>query len=307
MAEDKLYQAEYVGSGTFKISKPKRKKIKCGSRKSGTRAAARASKPARAAPSRSAPSPFNSRAMKITELVLHPIAIADPPLRSSYGLHAPFALRTDRGIEDGLRPHRHSAKPTAAMGRWPGWKRCAPRVTGMDPFQLAGLWRDLSREAEHAMASAPGGRIADLSGAGRESARPPRAHFRGHRDRLPRPDRQGHRQAGLRRDRRTRARRSQLLRLPVLQARRRRRHGRRRARGRVRRGAVGRGVRARVQADDRAVRLPRDQAEGRRARSGRSRSKASARCAASSARSIPCASIPIARGAWTPRSRWAAR
>ena len=32
--------------------------------------------------------------MRITELVLHPIAIADPPLRSSYGLHAPFALRT---------------------------------------------------------------------------------------------------------------------------------------------------------------------------------------------------------------------
>ena len=28
LAEDKLYQAEYVGSGTFKISKPKRKKSK---------------------------------------------------------------------------------------------------------------------------------------------------------------------------------------------------------------------------------------------------------------------------------------
>ena len=28
MAEDKLYQAEYLGSGTFRISKPKRKKIK---------------------------------------------------------------------------------------------------------------------------------------------------------------------------------------------------------------------------------------------------------------------------------------
>ncbi len=28
MADDKLYQAEYVGSGTFKISKPKRKKNK---------------------------------------------------------------------------------------------------------------------------------------------------------------------------------------------------------------------------------------------------------------------------------------
>ncbi len=32
--------------------------------------------------------------MLISEMVLHPIAIADPPLRSSYGLHAPFALRT---------------------------------------------------------------------------------------------------------------------------------------------------------------------------------------------------------------------
>ena len=28
LAEDKLYRAEYLGSGTFIISKPKRKKIK---------------------------------------------------------------------------------------------------------------------------------------------------------------------------------------------------------------------------------------------------------------------------------------
>jgi len=28
LADDKVYQAEYVGSGTFKISKPKRKKNK---------------------------------------------------------------------------------------------------------------------------------------------------------------------------------------------------------------------------------------------------------------------------------------
>jgi hypothetical protein len=28
LAEDKLYKAEYVGSGTFLISKPKRKKTK---------------------------------------------------------------------------------------------------------------------------------------------------------------------------------------------------------------------------------------------------------------------------------------
>jgi hypothetical protein len=28
LAEDKLYKAEYLGSGTFNISKPKRKKTK---------------------------------------------------------------------------------------------------------------------------------------------------------------------------------------------------------------------------------------------------------------------------------------
>jgi hypothetical protein len=28
LSEEKLYQAEYLGSGTFAISKPKRKKIK---------------------------------------------------------------------------------------------------------------------------------------------------------------------------------------------------------------------------------------------------------------------------------------
>ena len=28
MADDKLYKAEYLGSGTFVISKPKRKKVK---------------------------------------------------------------------------------------------------------------------------------------------------------------------------------------------------------------------------------------------------------------------------------------
>jgi len=32
--------------------------------------------------------------MKIADFRIHPIAIADPPLRSSYGLHAPYALRT---------------------------------------------------------------------------------------------------------------------------------------------------------------------------------------------------------------------
>jgi glucarate dehydratase len=37
--------------------------------------------------------------MRITDLRIHPIAIADPPLRSSYGLHAPYALRTILELE----------------------------------------------------------------------------------------------------------------------------------------------------------------------------------------------------------------
>ena len=43
--------------------------------------------------------------MKISALKLHSIAIADPPLRSSYGLHAPWALRTIVEIEtdDGIK------------------------------------------------------------------------------------------------------------------------------------------------------------------------------------------------------------
>lgn len=42
--------------------------------------------------------------MKIVDLRVHSIAIADPPLRSSYGLHAPYALRTilELQSEDGI-------------------------------------------------------------------------------------------------------------------------------------------------------------------------------------------------------------
>ena len=46
---------------------------------------------------------------------LHPVAIADGPLRSSYGLHAPYALRTivELKTTDGLT----GISRTAGMGR----------------------------------------------------------------------------------------------------------------------------------------------------------------------------------------------
>jgi len=95
--------------------------------------------------------------MRITELVLHPIAIADPPLRSSYGLHAPFALRTvvELKTDSGLTG---ISETYGGDGPLAGLEAVRSRVTGMDPFQLAGLWRDLGAQAEHEIASAPGGR-----------------------------------------------------------------------------------------------------------------------------------------------------
>ena len=95
--------------------------------------------------------------MLITNLILHPIAISDPPLRSSYGLHAPFALRTivelqtDSGIT-GISETYGGDGPLAAL------EAVRHRVTGMDPFRLAGLERDLSREAAGSQAGTPDGR-----------------------------------------------------------------------------------------------------------------------------------------------------
>jgi glucarate dehydratase len=80
--------------------------------------------------------------MKIVELRVHPIAIADPPLRSSYGLHQPYALRTilelvsDEGLVGIAETHGGDAITA-------GFKALQSRILGRDPFQLAGLLVDL--------------------------------------------------------------------------------------------------------------------------------------------------------------------
>jgi len=95
--------------------------------------------------------------MRITQLILHPIGIADPPLRSSYGLHAPFALRTivelktDSGLT-GISETYGGDGPLAAL------EAVRSSVVGKDPFQLAGLYRDLTEETVHLVDTAPGGR-----------------------------------------------------------------------------------------------------------------------------------------------------
>lgn len=85
--------------------------------------------------------------MTIKELRLHPQAIADGPLRSSYGLHAPYALRTivevitTDGIT-GISETYGGDKPLAAL------EALRPRVVGMNPFDLTRLWQDLHGDAD---------------------------------------------------------------------------------------------------------------------------------------------------------------
>jgi glucarate dehydratase len=94
--------------------------------------------------------------MKICALKLHSIAIADPPLRSSYGLHAPWALRTiveietDDGIT-GISETYGGDAPRTAL------EAMRERLMGCDPFQLAGLYREICG-AQRAPGNVPGGR-----------------------------------------------------------------------------------------------------------------------------------------------------
>jgi glucarate dehydratase len=80
--------------------------------------------------------------LRITDLRATPIAIGDPPLRSAFGLHAPFALRTiveivtDDGIV-GLAETYGGEAPLRAL------ERAKARVVGRDPWQLTRLRADV--------------------------------------------------------------------------------------------------------------------------------------------------------------------
>ncbi|HEX4748296.1 MAG TPA: enolase C-terminal domain-like protein [Bryobacteraceae bacterium] len=94
--------------------------------------------------------------MKITALKLHSIAIADPPLRSSYGLHAPWALRTIVEIEtdDGISGVSETYGGEAPRAALEGARQ---NLIGRDPFQLAGLYQQMCRESAP-VRDVPGGR-----------------------------------------------------------------------------------------------------------------------------------------------------
>ncbi|HKT23829.1 MAG TPA: enolase C-terminal domain-like protein [Terriglobales bacterium] len=76
--------------------------------------------------------------MRITEMQVHPIAIADPPLRSSYGLHAPYALRTilELKSEDGIVGISETHGSDAILQ---ALEKLSNRIVGQDAYRLAGL------------------------------------------------------------------------------------------------------------------------------------------------------------------------
>jgi glucarate dehydratase len=78
----------------------------------------------------------------ITDMRVHSIAIADPPLRSSYGLHAPYALRTILELESdegmvGIAETYGGDGPAGAL------ETLRSKVVGADPYRLTGALVDL--------------------------------------------------------------------------------------------------------------------------------------------------------------------
>ena len=75
--------------------------------------------------------------MKIVDMRVHSIAMADPPLRSSYGLHAPYALRNVLEVESedglvGIAETYGGEKPAAAL------LEARDQVVGTDAYRLTG-------------------------------------------------------------------------------------------------------------------------------------------------------------------------
>jgi glucarate dehydratase len=76
--------------------------------------------------------------MKIKDLRVHSIAIADPPIRSSYGLHAPYALRTIIELESedgviGINETYGGENPAAAL------RAIREKLIGADPYRITGV------------------------------------------------------------------------------------------------------------------------------------------------------------------------
>ena len=86
--------------------------------------------------------------IKIAEMRITPIAIADPPIRSSYGLHQPYALRTivefisEDGII-GLSETYGGEEPMKAL------EAVRDQIIGANPYRLTGTLSSLVQGREY--------------------------------------------------------------------------------------------------------------------------------------------------------------
>jgi len=92
--------------------------------------------------------------MRITGMRLTPVAIADPPLRSSYGLHSPYALRTvvELESEDGITGISETHGGERILG---DFERIRPYVVGRDAFDLARVYQDIENQLAPSPAPLP--------------------------------------------------------------------------------------------------------------------------------------------------------
>lgn len=84
--------------------------------------------------------------MRIADVRVHKIAIADPPLRSSYGLHQPYALRTILEVQSedgivGIAETYGGDAPAAALDR------LKPKLAGADASRLLGALAPMAEGA----------------------------------------------------------------------------------------------------------------------------------------------------------------
>jgi glucarate dehydratase len=90
--------------------------------------------------------PDNS--ITITDLRITPVAIADPPIRSSYGLHQPYALRTivELVSGDGVIGVSETYGGQEPMKALEGLR---DQIIGADPYRLTGILASLVQGREY--------------------------------------------------------------------------------------------------------------------------------------------------------------
>lgn len=93
--------------------------------------------------------------MKIVEMRVTPVAVADPPLLNVAGLHAPYALRTviELVSEDGITgaAETHGGERLRAL-----FERVRPAVIGRDAYDLAWLATELGERLAETPVATPG-------------------------------------------------------------------------------------------------------------------------------------------------------